>query len=92
MRSRKLTSPDKFPQRPPAYNCELLRESVHESIKWAQQQVERSRQLVAHSQEIIARIKRSLACAARIQHGSGGEPMESENFLSPHQNSKTGGG
>lgn len=52
---------------------------VHESISSAQEQVERSRRLVADSHQIIARTKLSLARAIRIQQGT--DRVDSKNPL-----------
>ena len=51
-----------------------LRESVLEAIGTAEEQIARSRRLVAHSQKIIARLKQSLAHTNRIQRGITNDP------------------
>jgi hypothetical protein len=53
----------------PLINRKLLVESVRHSIHKAQQQIARSRSIVTHSRDIIARVRISLAHSRRIQQG-----------------------
>ncbi len=46
---------------------EGLRRSLHENIDSARAHVERSHEIVSHARELIARVKRSLAQAQRLQ-------------------------
>jgi hypothetical protein len=55
---------------------QALHDYVQETICSAHEQVERARQLVEHSQEIVARIKLSLARSQQIQHGTAGSLPE----------------
>ena len=82
-----MPSPDRNPNsirsqsKERLFYSEALHDYVQETICSAHEQVERARQLVEHSKEIVARIKLSLARAQQIQHGTAG-PLP-ENPLIP---------
>lgn len=76
----------------PRYKSALLHEMVHESISSAQEQVQRSRRLVADSHQIIARTKLSLARSIRIQQGGETDSVDSKNpLIVPDSGAKTDG-
>lgn len=66
---RKPTPQSGLPEKPAHAQVDALKQSVKRSLDSAHEQVERSRALVAHSREILGRVRRSLAHAVQIQHG-----------------------
>jgi len=53
--------------RPGSYfDTEVLHELVHQNIDSARVQIERSKELVSHSRELVARIRNSMTQARRI--------------------------
>jgi hypothetical protein len=57
------------PAKGPYDEAALLHECVAENIGAAQEQIQRARQLVENSHEIISRVRKSLDRAAKIQQG-----------------------